>query len=255
MKFSWKLGCAVAALATASLFAGTPASAGVDVGISIGVPGISFDYNSGGYCDEFGCPDEYWGYPVFYGPVYWGGRWYRGPLYYRYSNGDYWYWVHGGWRRDQWRGPRPAWWGHYRYGPALGFEWYRSHGFRIPERHLNWWRSHPNRWHDRNWRDRDHGRDWRDRDRDMHNRDRDRDMRDRDRDHDGMGGGMGAGGGMGKGTGGGMGKGGGMGGGAGGMGGSAGGNGGMGGGAGGGAGTGAGNGHHGHKGGKGDNGG
>ena len=38
---------------------------------SIGVPGaIGFDYDSGGYCDDWGCPDEYWDMPVYYGPVY-----------------------------------------------------------------------------------------------------------------------------------------------------------------------------------------
>src|ERR1043166_8929595 len=167
MKAFLKTTVAGAAMAGAAMFASAPAEARVDLGISIGVPGVAFEYDSGGYC----------------GPVYWGGEWYRGPVYYREYRGEYWYWIHGGWRRDEWRGPRPRWWRHYRYGPALGFEWYRGHGFRIPERHLNWWRMHGNEHRF----DRDRREDMRDmmRDRDRELRDRDHDMRDHDmRDHD-----------------------------------------------------------------------
>ena len=31
---------------------------------------------------------------------------------------------------DEWRGARPQWWHEGRYGPALGLNFYRSHGFR-----------------------------------------------------------------------------------------------------------------------------
>src|SRR5437868_4167262 len=140
---------AAAAAPVRSAFVSVPAEARVDLGVSIGVPGVGYDYDSGGYCDDEGCPEDYWDYPVYYGPVYWGGDWYRGPVYYRYWQGRPWYWVHGGWRLDQWRGARPAWWGRYRYGPALGFDWYRGHGFRIPSRHIDWWRTHGHGWNGR----------------------------------------------------------------------------------------------------------
>ena len=30
---------------------------------------ISFSSDPGGYCDDWGCPDDFWDLPVFYGPV------------------------------------------------------------------------------------------------------------------------------------------------------------------------------------------
>jgi hypothetical protein len=92
--------------------------------------GVEFSYDSGGYCDAFGCPDDYWDLPIYYGPVFFGGAWYDGPVYYRDWFGRRQYWIHGGWRDDEWRGARPRWWHEGRYGPALGLEFYRSHGFR-----------------------------------------------------------------------------------------------------------------------------
>ena len=155
---------AVAALAGAALFASSPARAGVSLSFSIGVPNaIGFDYDSGGYCDDWGCPDAYWDMPVYYGPVYFRGRWFQGPVYYRNRGGERWYWIRGGWRRDEWRGPRPRWWkANYRYGPALGYSFYLRNGFRH-DRDRFWrgndWRPgrdwDRNRW--RNW-DRDHGK-------------------------------------------------------------------------------------------------
>lgn len=91
--------------------------------------GIGFSYDSGGYCDAFGCPNDYWDLPIYYGPVYFGGSWYDGPVYYRDRHGRRQYWIHGGWHDDEWRGPRPRWWHEGRYGPALGRQFYRSHGF------------------------------------------------------------------------------------------------------------------------------
>ena len=134
---------AVAAAVAASGFVGAgTAQAGVSFGISIGIPNaIGFDYESGGYCDRWGCPDEYWDLPVYYGPVFFDGAWYEGPLYYRNYGGERWYWVRGGWRRDEWRGPRPRWWkGNYRYGPSLGYDFYLGHGFRHDRD--RWWRGH-----------------------------------------------------------------------------------------------------------------
>jgi hypothetical protein len=91
--------------------------------------GVTFSYDSGGYCDQWGCPDAFWDLPVYYGPVFFGGAWYDGPLYYRDWYGQRQYWLHGGWHFDEWRGPRPSWWHAGRIGPALGMNFYMDHGF------------------------------------------------------------------------------------------------------------------------------
>src|SRR5215813_10929158 len=133
MKAFLKSTAVAAAIAASGLaVSSAPASAGVSIGISIGIPNaVVFGYDNGGYCDDWGCPDEYWDLPVYYGPVFYDGRWYQGPLYWRDWHGERWYWIHNGWRRDGWRGARPAWWkGGYRYGPSLGYEFYLGHGFR-----------------------------------------------------------------------------------------------------------------------------
>ncbi|MBV9694962.1 MAG: hypothetical protein JO261_14790, partial [Alphaproteobacteria bacterium] len=59
---------AAAAAAVFSAFAASvPAQAGVDIGISFGIPvvpgAVGIDYDSGGYCDDYGCPDAYWDMP------------------------------------------------------------------------------------------------------------------------------------------------------------------------------------------------
>jgi hypothetical protein len=160
MKTTLKVTAAVLALAGASLLGTGPASAGVSFGITVGVPNaVVVDADSGGYCDEWGCPDEYWDMPVWYGPVYYDGRWFNGPVYYRDFGGQRLFWVRGGWRRDGWRGPRPSWWrADYRFGPALGYEFYLGHGFRHGRDRFwrgNDWR--PGREWDRNRWEREHG--------------------------------------------------------------------------------------------------
>lgn len=151
MKSIFSISIATAALLGAATCLSASAEARTDFSISIGVPNaVGFDYGSGGYCDSSGCPDEYWGYPVWYGPVYWRGTWYRGPVYYREDSGRRQYWIAGGWHHDQWRGSRPDWWyrGHYYAGPALGYDYYRGHGFRHDRDH-HWrgdsWRGRDNR--------------------------------------------------------------------------------------------------------------
>ena len=79
-----------------------------------------------GYCDSFGCPDNYWDQPLYYGSVYYGGRWNTGPFYYRDWNGGRQYWLGGGWRNDDWRGARPQQYRNDRVGPALGRQWYQN---------------------------------------------------------------------------------------------------------------------------------
>ena len=182
MKSIFSMSVAAAALIGAAMFAGAPAQARTDFSISIGVPNaVQYDYDSGGYCDSYGCPDGYWDYPIWYGPVFWHGTWYRGPLYYRddISHRRV-YWIAGGWHHDQWRGDRPDWWyrNHYYAGPALGYSFYMGHGFRHDrdrywrgndwrgDRHDHDWRDHHDRdrsdRHDGDWSDR-HDRDWNDR--------------------------------------------------------------------------------------------
>jgi len=88
--------------------------------------GYGAGYDDWGYCDGFGCPDNYWDQPLYYGSVYYGGRWNSGPFYYRNYNGGRQYWLGGGWRNDDWRGARPQQYRNERYGPALGRDWYRN---------------------------------------------------------------------------------------------------------------------------------
>lgn len=89
-----KTALAAAFLAGSALVASAPSQA-ASIGVSIGGPGFGLSYStrSGGYCDRWGCPTNYWGYPIYYGGVYYGGSWYRGPLYYRYYGGAHQYWC------------------------------------------------------------------------------------------------------------------------------------------------------------------
>ena len=93
--------------------------------------GISFALETGGYCDNAGCPDHFWRYPVHYGPVFAGGRWFRGPVDFRGDRYGREYWVHGGWHRDDWQGRRPPWARASHDGPPLAFEYYADHGFQV----------------------------------------------------------------------------------------------------------------------------
>ncbi len=123
MKGLAKVTIAVAALAGTAIFGGASANAqGFAVGVGPG--GINFSYSSGGYCDDYGCPNAFWDMPVYYCPVFYRGDWFRGPVYYRQTQRGPQFWVRGGWRYDQWRGPRPPWACSDRFGPARGFDFY-----------------------------------------------------------------------------------------------------------------------------------
>jgi hypothetical protein len=89
--------CAAAALVPTS-----KANAGVVVGFSFGSGDVAAVIGSPCY----GAP--VCSYPLYYEPVFVDGAWYRGPIYYRWSGGVRLFWYHGTWRRDEWRGPRPA---------------------------------------------------------------------------------------------------------------------------------------------------
>ena len=118
---------------------------------------ITFSLETGGYCDNAGCPDRFWKYPIHYGPIFVQGRWFRGPVYFRGDRYGREYWVRGGWHRDEWNGRRPGWARDSHDGPALGFGYYADHGFRLGDR----WRHQNN--DDNNSRDHwnggDHGGD------------------------------------------------------------------------------------------------
>jgi hypothetical protein len=105
----WLQTTLLAALVGGSAMAASPATA-ASLSIGIGFPGVGFSYNSGGYCDQWGCPDTFWNYPIYYCPVYYRGRWYQGPVYYR-NYRAYTVWIHGvggdEWRRRGRAGARP----------------------------------------------------------------------------------------------------------------------------------------------------
>ena len=96
-----------------AMFAMTaPAFAYVGIEFGFGGPGFVFgdpcDYYD--YYDEpppWGLPSDYCDYPVYFEPVFFDGFWYRGPIYYRWTHGRRLFWLHGGWRENAWRGPRP----------------------------------------------------------------------------------------------------------------------------------------------------
>jgi hypothetical protein len=143
---AWKSSIAAASIFGALL--SLPSAARADsFGFSVGpAGGIGFSYESGGYCDRWGCPDDFWDYPVSYCPVYFDGDWYRGPMYYRNWGGRYYFWIHGGWHSDDWDVSRPDWACSDEFGPALSYEWYDSHGFRWRDDwRQRWYRSH-NEW-------------------------------------------------------------------------------------------------------------
>jgi len=135
----------MAAAIGGTVLSATPASA-VSVSVNVGFPGVGFSYNSGGYCDSWGCPNQFWNYPIYYCPVYYRGRWYSGPAYYRNSGGGYQYWIHGGWRRDSWNRPRPSGACVDRYGPPLDLDFYIWNGFNVRDQWRYSWNNQRNDW-------------------------------------------------------------------------------------------------------------
>jgi len=100
------------AMASVTLLAGcaTTTYTSYDDGSYYAAPGYAANYDDS--CDYYSPP---WGYPADYcryqtwnEPVYYGGLWYSGPIYYRNYAGANWFWLNGDWRRDEWRGSRPA---------------------------------------------------------------------------------------------------------------------------------------------------
>ena len=80
--------------------------------------GSNYADSGSGACDYYtppwGYPPDYCNYQLWTEPVFFGGYWYEGPIYYRNAYGAPYFWINGGWHRDEWRGARPRVidWGH-----------------------------------------------------------------------------------------------------------------------------------------------
>lgn len=92
---------------------------------------------TGGYCDRAGCPNQFWKYRIFYGPVYYHGRWFRGPVYAKDDYGRNLFWVAGGWHRDEWHAKRPRWTRNAYFGPPQSRDYYRTGEFFGGDRYGN----------------------------------------------------------------------------------------------------------------------
>ncbi len=163
----WK--SAAAAVALSALAVATPPASAQEAGNSYGPPPYAdnrygppnapddecnpANYNLGqamppeclpqAYCDQYGCPDDFYDMPIWYGPVFYDDVWFGGPVYYRNWHGRRQYWIHGGWRYDAWQGPRPSWWsaGHYHTGPVQGRNFHESHAAGSATTGVRVWRG------------------------------------------------------------------------------------------------------------------
>ena len=103
-----RIGALCAALLATSVVT-MPALADVSASIRIGPkPKPPVWYGPPGPCatfrHEYGTPWHNCGYAYWRDPVFIEGRWRQGPFYYRHFRGQHWYWWHGAWRRNEWRG-------------------------------------------------------------------------------------------------------------------------------------------------------
>ncbi|MEY4965605.1 MAG: hypothetical protein RL274_1188 [Pseudomonadota bacterium] len=97
-----------------------------------------------GYCDQYGCPEDYYDLPIYDGQVYYDNGWLTGPLYYRDWGGRRQFWIRGGWRHSQYRG------GNFRR--ALGRSWYQQNrGYRRGYGNRNAWRGNYGGYRQRNY--------------------------------------------------------------------------------------------------------
>jgi hypothetical protein len=163
---------AASVMAGTAILASTPANAQVHVGIGIGVPGVhvgvgvgpgrppGYFYGPGFYppgpCDAY---TAYYagdcGYAVYNGPIFLGGTRISGPHYYRWYNGQPYFWYRGGWQ--VWAGWTRV---NFNWDHGEGWGWRGGHWDRT------WGAAHGHAFGPpADHRDRDHRDDRRDRDR------------------------------------------------------------------------------------------
>lgn len=159
MKSRMKIALAAGAAMVAGLIATAPANAqvhvgvgipGVHIGVGVGVPPPPAYYYGPGYyppgpCDAY---NDYYGgdcgYAVYNGPVVLDGIAVGGPHYYRWSNGQPYFWYRGGWHF--WNGWQRV---NFAWDRGEGYGW---HGSRFDR---GWGDAH---WHGQR-RDDHHDRD------------------------------------------------------------------------------------------------
>jgi len=100
MKAISKSALAAALMAGVAITIPAAATAGVDVSVNIGAPGLVYSPGPG-YSPYEG--------QVYYDPIYFDGAWYHGPYRWRVRHGVRVFWVNGRWHRNEWYGrPIPA---------------------------------------------------------------------------------------------------------------------------------------------------
>jgi len=97
MKMIFKSTLAAVLLAGVTTVLPTSATAGVDISVNLGVPGVVYAPDYVPYDAEF-----------YYDPIYIDGAWYHGPYRWRMWHGMRVFWVDGRWHRNEWRGAIPA---------------------------------------------------------------------------------------------------------------------------------------------------
>src|SRR6185312_6336955 len=98
MKNLKKLALGALMLAGSAVGLSQPASAGVHVGIGIGIPGPAY-YGPAYACDPYyDYYDEYGCGAYYSGPVFIDGIWVNEPVRWRWWGGHRQFWWHGGWR-------------------------------------------------------------------------------------------------------------------------------------------------------------
>ena len=84
----------VGTMVSAAALLPTFATAGVSVGIGVGVPAVVVGATPG-----YVAYDEQY----YYDPIYISGAWYHGPYRWRMSGGERMFFVNGRWHRNEWR--------------------------------------------------------------------------------------------------------------------------------------------------------
>jgi hypothetical protein len=122
MKHIKKFALGALMMAGAAIGVAQPASAGVHVGIGIGIPGPAY-YGPAYACDPYyDYYDEYGCGAYYSGPVFIDGVWINEPVRWRWWGGHRQFWWHGGWRVGSGfreggfhgRGFNPGMHGHFR---------------------------------------------------------------------------------------------------------------------------------------------